>query len=209
MGSMKKGPSEGGSGGRRGHSNMEHWGYNDEVKESARRRRRLDAKKTVAAAKQMTGVADGEAQLRVKFDDPKAGWIGFKVSACEQEFSASVSYTPNDFLFQLASAVSLALQGQAGVAAAHTEPLWYDFAFTPNRDTGAIVLDIVEYVSFPRKRGKTLFSFEAQPLRIARPFYKALRDIETRLTVEEYRQAMRVNFPTAAVKRLGEQIQSV
>lgn len=37
-----KGPSEGGSGGKRGHRNMEHWGFNDEVKEAARSRRRLD-----------------------------------------------------------------------------------------------------------------------------------------------------------------------
>lgn len=37
-----KGPSEGGSGGKRGHRNMEHWGFNEEVKEAARSRRRLD-----------------------------------------------------------------------------------------------------------------------------------------------------------------------
>jgi hypothetical protein len=37
-----KGPSEGGSGGKRGHRNMEHWGFNDEVKDAARSRRRLD-----------------------------------------------------------------------------------------------------------------------------------------------------------------------
>ena len=39
---VKTGPSEGGSGGKRGHRNMEHWGFTDEVKEFARRRRRLD-----------------------------------------------------------------------------------------------------------------------------------------------------------------------
>jgi hypothetical protein len=39
---VKKGPSEGGSGGGRGHSGTERWGYHDEVKEAARTRRRLD-----------------------------------------------------------------------------------------------------------------------------------------------------------------------
>jgi hypothetical protein len=42
-----KGPTEGGSGGRRGHSGMEHWGFTDEVKEAARRRRRLEDKQEV------------------------------------------------------------------------------------------------------------------------------------------------------------------
>ncbi len=45
--SIPKGPSEGGSGGKRGHSNMEHWGHSDEVKEAARLRRRIDDKKVI------------------------------------------------------------------------------------------------------------------------------------------------------------------
>ena len=42
-----KGPSEGGSGGKRGHSGMEHWGYTAEVKKNAKRRRRLNDKNEV------------------------------------------------------------------------------------------------------------------------------------------------------------------
>jgi len=44
---IPNGPTEGGSGGGRGHSNMEHWGYTDEVKQAARRRRRLHDKSEV------------------------------------------------------------------------------------------------------------------------------------------------------------------
>jgi len=43
-----KGKSEGGAGGKRGHSNMDHWGYTDEVKTAARKRRRLDSKEIIA-----------------------------------------------------------------------------------------------------------------------------------------------------------------
>jgi len=43
-----KGNTEGGSGGKRGHSNMDHyWVYSEEVKDTARRRRRLEAKQVV------------------------------------------------------------------------------------------------------------------------------------------------------------------
>ena len=52
MGTYKT-PSEGGSGGRRGHSNMEHWTETEELKEAARIRRRQDDKSTVEE-----GVAD-------------------------------------------------------------------------------------------------------------------------------------------------------
>jgi hypothetical protein len=44
---IPKGPTEGGSGGKRGHSGMEHWGYTEEVKQAARKRRRLQDKKAI------------------------------------------------------------------------------------------------------------------------------------------------------------------
>jgi len=42
-----KGPTEGGSGGKRGHSNMEHWTYTEELKESSRKQRRKEDKKEI------------------------------------------------------------------------------------------------------------------------------------------------------------------
>ena len=50
MGSVKNIPSEGGSGGKRGHSNMEHWLFTEEIKDAARVRRRQDDKTEVRAA---------------------------------------------------------------------------------------------------------------------------------------------------------------
>ena len=43
-----KGKTDAGQGGKRGHSNMDHWVFNDEIKEASRKRRRIDAKKEVA-----------------------------------------------------------------------------------------------------------------------------------------------------------------
>ena len=44
MGLLKH-KTEGGSGGKRGHSNMNHWVPTEEIKIATRRRRRLEAKK--------------------------------------------------------------------------------------------------------------------------------------------------------------------
>ncbi len=49
MGIMK-GKSEGGSGGKRGHSNMDHWGTTDEIKIASKKRRRLNSKKVIVNA---------------------------------------------------------------------------------------------------------------------------------------------------------------
>ncbi len=45
--STMKGPTEGGSGGKRGHSNMEHWVTTEEIKESSKIRRRNNQKKEI------------------------------------------------------------------------------------------------------------------------------------------------------------------
>lgn len=43
MGIGRRHKQEGGSGGKRGHSNMDHWMTTEETKDAARKRRRLDA----------------------------------------------------------------------------------------------------------------------------------------------------------------------
>ncbi len=45
--STDKGPTKGGSGGKRGHSNMEHWTYTEELKQSSKVRRRNNEKKQI------------------------------------------------------------------------------------------------------------------------------------------------------------------
>ena len=41
---IAKGKANAGQGGKRGHSNQDHWLYTEEIKEAARKQRRLDAK---------------------------------------------------------------------------------------------------------------------------------------------------------------------
>lgn len=42
-----KGKTEGGSGGKRGHSNMTHWAYTEEIKESSNINRRNESKRII------------------------------------------------------------------------------------------------------------------------------------------------------------------
>ncbi len=51
MGGLKKIPSEGGSGGKSGHSAMEHWAFTAEIKDAARIQRRAGDRKAVKEGK--------------------------------------------------------------------------------------------------------------------------------------------------------------
>ena len=45
---ISKGRTEGGQGGKLGHSNMNHWDYTEAIKAAARKQRRLQAKIQIA-----------------------------------------------------------------------------------------------------------------------------------------------------------------
>lgn len=47
MMAILKGKADAGQGGKRGHSNQDHWVFTEEIKEAARKQRRLDARKDV------------------------------------------------------------------------------------------------------------------------------------------------------------------
>ena len=61
---MSGNPTEGGSGGKRGHSNMEHRVYTAEIKESTRRRRRALDREIVRedAQEYLDGVASDDEE---------------------------------------------------------------------------------------------------------------------------------------------------
>jgi hypothetical protein len=47
---ISKGKADGGQGGKRGHSNMDHWEFTEEIKLAAKKRRRLAAKTEIKLA---------------------------------------------------------------------------------------------------------------------------------------------------------------
>ena len=60
-----KGPADGGQGGKRGHSNMEHWESTEEIKSAARKRRRIEAKAEIQRS--LTDNASSGAELKITF----------------------------------------------------------------------------------------------------------------------------------------------
>jgi hypothetical protein len=48
---ISKGKADSGQGGKRGHSNMDHWEFTEEIKLAAKKRRRLAAKTEIKLAR--------------------------------------------------------------------------------------------------------------------------------------------------------------
>jgi len=63
MGLLKH-KTEGGSGGKRGHSNMNHWVCSDEIKVATRKRRRFEAREIIR--KTLTETVPGDSRFAVQ-----------------------------------------------------------------------------------------------------------------------------------------------
>jgi hypothetical protein len=61
-----KGKPDAGQGGKRGHSNMDHWEFNEEIKEAARKRRRIGGKAAITE-----GLAEHETAPDNKLGPPE------------------------------------------------------------------------------------------------------------------------------------------
>ena len=145
-------------------------------------------------------------KLRVAFDDPEHGWMVVSVAAGEQCFSEAVSHVPHDSLWQLATTLSLLLEGaDQGTVTWSAEPTEYDFRFGRRGDE--IVLDILEFPSPTRTtQGNPRLHTTGQFDEICRPFWKALRDLQGRFTAQEFGRRWCHGFPVEAVGRLTDRI---
>jgi hypothetical protein len=77
-----KGKPDGGSGGKRGHSNMDHWMHADEIKAAAKKARRLESKERIAAETDelvSSPNLHNDDRLRIDLDRPISGWLKVEV----------------------------------------------------------------------------------------------------------------------------------
>jgi len=149
-------------------------------------------------------------RLEVCLSNPENGWIEVAVSTTEEDFKEAVSYAPNDFILELATALSLAMQGVNAVAVASCEPVTYEVTFSGVSGTNMTHLQIVWYADWNRegKSARAVLSCQTTRLGIVLPFWRALRNLEGRLAATEYREAMRRDFPSSCLPVFGSVIAS-
>ena len=150
-------------------------------------------------------MSDG-GRLEVSFDGPLHGWLAISFCSGEKTFQLSVEHVPFDVVTELADGLHDLLCGHpSAVARGNDGPIEYQFVF--EREGALAKFEVV--VSYEKLAGKTretLFVFSDDLYQLARPFWKALRDLETRLPMTEYDAQWREAFPVREMSLLTEKI---
>lgn len=145
--------------------------------------------------------------IKAAFSKPSNGWMTFDLETPEAHFSFSVSCVPNDFLWELLSALILAKSGVESKALANAEPHIAEFHFVPTGHD-EITLQVVEHGGRQRV-GMVPFVHCGTTDSIVLPFWRAVKKLQSEISPEEYLAAMKWEFPADQLGRLSQLLKNL
>jgi hypothetical protein len=148
-------------------------------------------------------------KLRVSFNSPQCGWMSFELRAGEQSLIEAVSSVPYDPLRDLICALSRLLLEETELTVKWAyEPDEADFNFKARGERAE--LEVKWYKNHLRLEGtgERVFFYEGSRLDLCHPFWKALRDIQNDMEVDDFTRNWGREFPESEMKRLSEDIRA-
>ena len=146
-------------------------------------------------------------KLVVSLESPQHGFMSLRLSGPTESFVAVVSHEPYDSLPALIQALSAALSGEGEVNVRwNSEPEEYDFNFAADDDS--LLLTIVRYPDHRRlhETSSIVFRFRGSKLDVCFPFWKELRDLQTRTVQDEFHRQWRREFPERELEELSSKM---
>lgn len=136
------------------------------------------------------------SKLKVEIEAPKHGWTQVKLSAENHDYQFFPSDVPIDSISGLVKAILEILSGNKEAKVYwNDEPVEHNFVFTIENE----VCDFKVYEIFGSIAGDKLeerFGFKGTKYEVLRPFWKALCDMKSKQSLDEYEFHWGNPFPT-------------
>ncbi|MBA3321721.1 MAG: hypothetical protein H0T45_09805 [Pyrinomonadaceae bacterium] len=147
--------------------------------------------------------------LKVEFNGPEHGWLTVTLSAREKEYGFMPSHAPYDSINELVSALLKVVDGYTNaVVRWNDEPVEHEFLFdVESEQVDFKVYKIIQSSVAGRTREKA-FAFNGSLYKVVRPFWKALRDMESKQSLAEYERQWREPFPEREMRELTQKIKA-
>lgn len=148
-----------------------------------------------------------DAKLKVEFDTPENGWTKVTVSAGDSFYQFFPSYTPYDSFSELVNALLKILDGYSEtVVRWNDEPTEYKFVFIS--EGGKVIFNIYEIINsvVAGKVDIERFNFSGSQNEVLRPFWKGLRDMQSKQDSDEYKRQWHRSFPESEILELKQRI---
>ncbi|HEU4386235.1 MAG TPA: hypothetical protein VFV34_00460 [Blastocatellia bacterium] len=148
-------------------------------------------------------------RLKIELDQPESGWLRVELAFGDQKYSFFPSHVPYDSVTELANALLKILDGyDKALVHWNDEPVEHEFVFEPEGNQ----IDFRAYIINERTFGKEreqVFRFSGNTNDVVWPFWKALRDLESRQSKEEYEKQWREPFPEREMLELTNRVKEL
>jgi hypothetical protein len=147
-----------------------------------------------------------DSPLKVQFDDPQGGWMAITIQSSAGVVTLSASSVLYDTLDELVDGLhALATGDHYRSVRIFEEPTSCELRF--KRENSAMGLELCRFPSFSparsAKSGETLFEAVGTFVEICFPFWRALRNLQTRFPDDEFRLRWHRSFPDAGMQKLS------
>ncbi|MFN2456109.1 MAG: hypothetical protein ABR577_18045 [Pyrinomonadaceae bacterium] len=148
-------------------------------------------------------------KLKVEFSAPQDGWLTVTLTAVERHLKFFPSHTPYDSISELVYALLKVVDGYGdAVVRWNDEPVEYEFLFKFEDDR----VDFKVYTILDSVAGRMReeeFAFNGTLYEIVRPFWKALRDMESKQSFADYKRQWREPFPESEMLELTRKVKAL
>jgi len=149
------------------------------------------------------------SKLKVEIDAPEHGWTHVKLDTENCSYQFFPSDVPIDSISELVKAIFEILNGNnQSKVYWNDEPVEHNFIFTVENE----ICDFKVYEVFESVIEKNLeerFSFSGTKYEVLRPFWKALCDMKSKQSLEEYEKHWGNPFPTNEMLEIKQKLKSL
>lgn len=143
--------------------------------------------------------------FRVSIESPQSGWMSLSLKAGDESLLMVAAAAPYDSLRDLIEGLSALLTGsEAATVKWNCEPEEFDFKIAAHGEGDRVEFTAIRYADHRRRRGdrRTVFTLRGSKMNICLPFWKALRDLQRRVSIDVFESNWRREFPRRELQQL-------
>ena len=148
-----------------------------------------------------------EAKLKVEFAAPEHGWTVVNLSAGDHSYQFAPSHVPYDSFGELLKALLNIIDAvPEAVVRWNDEPVEHKFVFiSDGKKVDFKVYEVIKSV-IDGNVDEVRFSFIGSVYDVLRPFWKGLRDMQSRQSPEELKRHWQWSFPKSEITELTKKL---
>jgi hypothetical protein len=151
--------------------------------------------------------------LRVSMESPQSGWMSLSLKAGEASLLMVAAYAPYDSLRDLIEGLSAMLTGSDSMTVRwNCEPEEFDFRMTARGGGSAgVEFEAIRYADHRRRQkdSRTVFALRGSKMDVCLPFWRALRDLQRRVSTDVFESNWKRAFPHRELQQLTRLIRTL